>query len=162
MLPRFLLRPMPIFALQAVFDRIVFHIFKDRPDLFTRMGENAKKSILIDPVDVPFVLVLKPDLKTPELRVHRSADGVQFDASITGDFQSLFRMIDTQLDGDALFFSRDLKIAGDTEAIVSLRNAMDDVEGSIASDVAALHGPPGLVALSYLRHRNRTHGYGAA
>ena len=50
-------------------------------------------------------------------------------------------MIDGALDGDALFFSRDLQVSGDTEAVVVLRNALDDVEGSALDSVIAAFGP---------------------
>ena len=69
-------------------------------------------------------------------------------------------MVDGRLDGDALFFSRDLQVSGDTEAVVSLRNALDDLEGSVADDVAAVFGTPGRFALGGLRAL-RSRGVGA-
>ena len=60
-------------------------------------------------------------------------------------------MVDGRYDGDALFFTRDLKIEGDTEAIVCLRNALDDVDGSIAENIAAYFGSPGLKMLEFVR-----------
>lgn len=151
-----LLRPVPLFVLQALLDRVVAHIAGDRPEIFERMGEKARCAILIDPADMPFVLVLRPNPAAPQMRVLRRGRASGHDASITGSFLALVRLIDTQLDGDALFFSRDLRIAGDVEAVVALRNAMDDVEGSIAADVAALHGPLGIAALELLRRRQRS------
>ena len=44
-------------------------------------------------------------------------------------------------DGDALFFSRDLIIEGDTEAVLALRNAIDNEEIDLAAEVTALFGP---------------------
>ena len=44
-----------------------------------------------------------------------------------------------------------------TEAVVSLRNALDDIEGSIAQDVADAFGPPGRIALDILRRRSLAH-----
>jgi predicted lipid carrier protein YhbT len=40
----------------------------------------------------------------------------------------LLGMIDGTYDGDALFFSRDLTIEGDTEAVLALRNALENAE----------------------------------
>ena len=63
-------------------------------------------------------------------------------------------MIDGSLDGDALFFSRDLRVSGDTEAVVALRNALDDFEGSALDSVVGSFGPlsaPAAMALSGLR-----------
>lgn len=56
---------------------------------------------------------------------------------------TLLGMIDGRYDGDALFFTRDLCVEGDTEAVVCLRNALDDVDGSIADDVASFFGATG-------------------
>jgi predicted lipid carrier protein YhbT len=44
-------------------------------------------------------------------------------------------------DGDALFFSRDLTVEGDTAAVLALRNAMDDAELDLTEELAALAGP---------------------
>jgi predicted lipid carrier protein YhbT len=44
-------------------------------------------------------------------------------------------------DGDALFFSRDLAVEGDTAAVLALRNAMDDAELDLTEELAALSGP---------------------
>jgi predicted lipid carrier protein YhbT len=44
-------------------------------------------------------------------------------------------------DGDALFFSRDLVIEGDTEAVLALRNAIDNEEIDLAKEAAGLFGP---------------------
>lgn len=64
-------------------------------------------------------------------------------------------MIDGEDDGDAMFFARDLVINGDTEAVVSLRNAIDDIDGSLATTVAGVFGLPGRVALTLLRRHAR-------
>jgi len=44
-------------------------------------------------------------------------------------------------DGDALFFSRDLMIEGDTSAALALRNAIDDAELDLSVEIAGLGGP---------------------
>ncbi|AGH97674.1 hypothetical protein A11S_851 [Micavibrio aeruginosavorus EPB] len=60
-------------------------------------------------------------------------------------------MIDGRYDGDALFFSRDIYIEGDTEAVVCLRNALDDIDGNIADYVAHFFGKPGKKILNIAR-----------
>jgi predicted lipid carrier protein YhbT len=49
-------------------------------------------------------------------------------------------MIHGSCDGDALFFSRDLSIEGDTEAVLALRNALDDAEIDLPAEIAAAFG----------------------
>jgi O2-independent ubiquinone biosynthesis accessory factor UbiT len=150
------LRTVPLFVIQAALDRIVGNVHLNRPRLFARMGPAAGKAILIDPVDMPFTVLMRPDNENPDMRAYRRGNAPEADAQIRGTFAGLFKMLDTQLDGDALFFSRDLKITGELDVVVALRNALDDIDGSIASDVAALFGPPGEIFLSFMRHRSKS------
>ena len=53
----------------------------------------------------------------------------------------LIDLAEGRLDGDALFFSRDLAVEGDTEAVVALRNAVDDAEIDLTADLASMFGP---------------------
>jgi len=150
-IPGKLLRPLPIAFYQPILRRIARYIAEKHPGLFARLGDDVHKAFLINPTNMPFVLLLEPNPDFVSLEAYRSADGLDYDASITGSFLNLLRMIDGELDGDALFFSRDLKVEGDTEAIVRLRNAMDDIDGSVASDIADMFGPVGRALLQRLR-----------
>ena len=60
---------------------------------------------------------------------------------IAGPLVGLLGLIDGSYDGDALFFSRDLTIEGDVEAVVALRNAIDSEDVDLVADAAALQGP---------------------
>ena len=154
-LPRSLLAPLPLFTLQPLLQRLIRHIIRQRPEMFARIGVHAKKLFLIDPLNLPFVFLLQPDSLRPRLRARRRDDPVAPDARIAGTFLTLLDLVDGRLDGDALFFSRDLVVEGDTEAVVCLRNALDDLEGSIADDIATCFGLPGRVALFALRRIRR-------
>jgi len=154
-LPRFVLAPLPLFPLQPVLRRIVTRLVRDRPELFARLGQHERKRFLIDPTNLPFVLMLQPHPERPVLQAVRRWQPVQYDARIAGTALTLLGMIDGRLDGDALFFTRDLIVTGDTEAVVSLRNALDDLEHGIADDVAAMFGPLGRDALAVLRRIER-------
>ncbi|NEW89604.1 sterol-binding protein, partial [Rhodopseudomonas sp. WA056] len=50
-------------------------------------------------------------------------------------------MTDGSYDGDALFFSRDIEIDGDMEAVVALRNAIDDSRVDFLKESVAWFGP---------------------
>ena len=150
--------PLPLFPVQVILGRIVRRVARDRPELFRRLGAHRRKRFLIDPTNMPFVLLLEPDPDYPRLAAYRRWETVRYEARIRGTFLTLLDMIDGRLDGDALFFSRDLIVEGDTEAVVSLRNALDDLEGSVADDAAALFGPLGRVVLSALRQIRAPHG----
>ncbi|WP_150523979.1 ubiquinone anaerobic biosynthesis accessory factor UbiT [Roseibium sediminis] len=151
--------PLPLFFLQPVLARIVSQVARDEPSLFNRLGAHKKSCFVIDPVNMPFVLELKPDPDNLSFRALSRRDVAACDAKISGKFMDLLQLIDCDQDGDAMFFSRGLEIAGDTEAVVSLRNALDDVDGSLAEKVANMFGPAGRLALSGLR---RLGGYSHA
>lgn len=150
--------PLPLFLLQPVLSRIVRRVAADTPSVFNRLGPHCHTRYVIDPVNLPFVLELLPDPEKPSLRACPSNAVPVHDARISGKFLDLLQLIDCDQDGDAMFFSRGLDISGDTEAVVSLRNALDDLDGSLAVRVADMFGPPGRMILATLR---RAAGYSA-
>ena len=149
-LPRWM-PPPPLFAIQPVLRRIVNRIATENPDMFGRLGPHYNAHFVIDPVNLPFVLVLRPDPDDLLLVARQRNDIPPHDAKISGSFLDLLMLVDGDLDGDALFFARDLTITGNTEAVVCLRNALDDIDDSIAENVADMFGPLGRAALGTLR-----------
>lgn len=138
-------------AVQPILSHVVRRIAARHPRLFERLGPHRSTDFLIDAVELPFALHLRPD---PECLIFRAVPrdaAPRAGAVIRGKFLLLLELIDSEEDGDAAFFSRDLEISGDTEAVVRLRNALDDVDGSIADEAAAMFGPPGRAILSGLR-----------
>ena len=153
-IPGLLLAPVPLAVIQPILGRIATHVASSRPELFARLGAHAGKRFLIDPIDLPFVLVLTPHADRPHLRAYRRYENPTHEAAIAGKFFNLLDMIDGTLDGDALFFSRDLRVSGDTEAVVALRNALDDFEGSALDSVVSSFGllaKPAAFAVTALR-----------
>ncbi len=154
-LPTFLLRPIPLKILQPAINRAVSKVIEKNPQIFDRLATNGNKSILINPTNLPMVFLFKPNHLNPSVYAYRNENGLSYDASISGSVLTLLSMIDGELDGDALFFTRDIVINGDTEAIVALRNAFDDVDGSIANDIAQIFGRIGKKSLYLLRKIKR-------
>jgi predicted lipid carrier protein YhbT len=161
---RLVLAPIPLFLVQPILNGVATHAAKARPDLFARLGPHLNKRFLIDPVELPFVLVLIPNPASPHLQAFRRYERPLHDARITGTFFDLFEMIEGTSDGDALFFARDLLIEGDVEAVVALRNALDDFDGNIVETILEALGPfsrPAGLFISALRAM-RTGGRRAA
>jgi predicted lipid carrier protein YhbT len=154
-LPWLLLAPVPLALIQPILGQVAARVADAHPEVFARLGPHAGKRFLIDPVDLPFVILLEPRPAKPHMRAYRRQPGPPHDARIAGTFLDLFDMIGGALDGDALFFSRDLHVSGHTEAVVALRNALDDVDGDLIATILGalgpLHGPASL-ALSALRY----------
>ena len=150
--------PVPLFLLQPILGRIVRRVAADEPAVFNRLGPHKQTRFVIDPANMSFVLELHPDPDNLILRACPRNAIPECDARISGKFFDLLQLVDCDQDGDAMFFSRGLEISGDTEAVVTLRNALDDLDGSLAERVANMFGPPGRLALTALR---RTAGYSA-
>jgi predicted lipid carrier protein YhbT len=138
-------------VVQPVLTRVVRRIAARHPSLFARLGTHQGTDFLIDPVDLPFALHLRPDPEALLFRAVPRDAAPEAGAVIRGRFLLLLELVDSEEDGDAAFFSRDLEVTGDTEAVVRLRNALDDVDGSIAGETAAMFGPPGRAILARLR-----------
>lgn len=136
---------------QPVLSRVVRRIAARHPSLFARLGPHQGTDFLIDPVELPFALHLRPDPQALLFRAVPRDAAPKAGACIRGRFMLLLELVDAEEDGDAAFFSRDLEVTGDTEAVVRLRNALDDMDGSIAEETAAMFGPPGKAILARLR-----------
>lgn len=134
--PELLLKPVLSFVLSTITQKY--------PEIFERLGEYQKKRFLINPTDMPFVFLLMPDSRAPAILPYKNKEDVSFDAAISGTFLKLKDLIDGKLDGDALFFSRDLTIEGDTEAVLALRNAIDDVDLDLIEEIKSALGPLGI------------------
>lgn len=133
---------LPLAPLEFASNRVLQTALGRRPGLFSRLADYSEKRFAIDPVDCPFVFLLEPRVEKPTLRVHATLDGVSWDARISAVMLVLLGLLDGTYDGDALFFSRDLVIEGDTAAVLALRNAIEDAE----LDPALLLGAPQFVA----------------
>jgi O2-independent ubiquinone biosynthesis accessory factor UbiT len=135
------LRFAPLRPLSLASARLAENLGRRHPALFSRLGVQAEKTFLIDPTDLPFVFLLAPKPDAPRLEALRRDDLRPWDARIAGPLAALVGMVHGVYDGDALFFSRDLVIEGDTEAVLALRNAIDNEEIDLAREAATLFGP---------------------
>ncbi len=144
------IRPLPLFPLQPILSLCVKSVMRKHPRIFDRLGEHADKSFGINPTDLPFAFVLEPRPGNPQARAVRTLpEGL--DARIAGPLAGLMGMADGTYDGDALFFSRDLLIEGDMEAVVALRNALDDARIDFLDLAASNLGPFSSSAQTALR-----------
>jgi predicted lipid carrier protein YhbT len=137
------MRPLPLPPLQFALSRLLAGILERHPDLVGRLSGLERRRIAVDPDDLPFVIILEPHDGTISLRVVRSIEAKHVHGRIRGAFLVLMGLVDGTYDGDALFFSRDLAIEGDIEAILALRNAVDDASIDILCEVATTCGSYG-------------------
>jgi len=144
------LAPLPLEPLQWSLGRVLRTVAARHPELFERLGSHALKRFGVAPTDLPFAFVIEPRPCTPRIAVVRALPrGLA--VRIVGPLFALLGLVDGSYDGDALFFSRDLVIEGDFEAVLALRNALEDAEVDLVAEAAAQFGPLAPVGQRLLR-----------
>lgn len=136
------LTPLPPAALGPALTAFSRRLSARHEGMLRRLGDYAAHAVLLDPTDLPFVLHLQPSAG-PRLTAHRRGRAPAAAARIAGPLSALTGMLHGRYDGDALFFSRDLTIEGDTAVVLALRNALDDAELDLGEELAVLAGPLG-------------------
>jgi predicted lipid carrier protein YhbT len=134
-----LLAPLPRFPLAFALTRAVRDLARRRPELFERLEAFADREIAVIPSDLPFAFVIEPRVTDARVRVVDHDEAERAAARIRATLLVLLGLLDGTYDGDALFFSRDLVVEGETGAIVALRNTLEDAELTPA-ELAGLRG----------------------
>ncbi len=155
LLAGFAVRPLPLVLLQPLLKVAMSRMVKNHGDVFDRLSILTNPVFVIDPVDLPFVFILEPDVKNPRLTAKRTSKDVAATATIRGPLASLIELLEGRIDGDALFFSRTLMVEGDTEAVLTLRNAVDGADINLVEDILSHFGP-------FKRPAAKLHDYVAA
>lgn len=137
------LRRLPVPLLQILLQTAAETMARRHQSLFERLGPFAGMIFVFKPQgnDRPLLLRLSAPPLAPLLRLARPADLERADAILSGRLEVLLDLLEGKLDGDAVFFSRDLVVSGNTEAILALRNAVDGEEIDLVGDLFAQFGP---------------------
>ncbi len=138
-LPASALRWAPLAPLSMTLTSFTRRLSTRHPGLFRRLGTYDQARFVLDPTDLPVSMLLEACGGRP--RLHLSRRKLDGDARIAGPLSGLLGLVHGAYDGDALFFSRDLVIEGDTAAVLALRNAIDDAELDLSAEAQALSGP---------------------
>lgn len=129
----------PLWLVERV-SRIAFSgVLKAHPNLFERLGAYRQARYCFSPADLPLHFTVVP--ATQVLTVSRREHPPSADAHIHGPLALLLGLLEGRCDADALFFSRDLSVTGDMEAMLALRNALDDSAIDLPRELGALVGP---------------------
>lgn len=139
---RLLLLPGPRHLAEAALNRLAGLLARLHAGMLERLADFAGATCLIVPRDLPvaFLLTLQPAPQPPRLELV-DATATEARAIIRADLATLLQLLEGRIDGDALFFSRDLTVEGDMEVVVALRNAVDDAGIDLIGDTAAACGP---------------------
>jgi len=120
--------PLPRFPAETLLSLLVRRLVARRPDLLRRLGAVVQVPIAIIPDDLPHAFLLS--LKEGDSRVSICAkeDVGTAQAIVRAPLLVLLGLMDGTYDGDAMFFSRDLRIEGKTEYVLALRNTLEEAD----------------------------------
>ncbi|WP_332658719.1 ubiquinone anaerobic biosynthesis accessory factor UbiT [Brevundimonas sp.] len=110
---------------ETILSRALRRIALNRPDVFERLGPWREADVVVAPSDFPVCFRLRPDGSRGTVRVIRHDDPAPAAARISGPLATLLELFDGEGDADAAFFSRRIRIEGDTAAIVALHNTLE-------------------------------------
>ncbi len=133
------IRLVPYGPADLLLTRVTRRILARHAGLLERLGPYRRTRFVVTASDVPLSFLLDLAGEAPLVSLHREPPAG--DARITGSLAALVGLVHGVWDGDALFFSRDLTVEGDTSAVLALRNAIDDAELDIGAELAGLTGP---------------------
>jgi predicted lipid carrier protein YhbT len=141
-LPRALSMPIdhaPLLLVQQGTELVFNQMLRQHPNLFDRLGSHAEKSFRFTPADLNLSFLIVPAQR--RITVSRKSANMAADASASGPLLTLLALLEGRIDGDAMFFARSLSIAGDMEAMLALRNALDDSGFDLPRDLGKAAGP---------------------
>ncbi len=115
---------------------------RQRPEVFERLGVARQAHILICPAGAPVAFLIYPDGGRGSVQVVSAGAATPCKARIEAPLDLLLRLMQGSEDGDAAFFASDLWIEGETAVVLSLRNAIEEAEMTLADLVPLLSFPP--------------------
>ncbi|WP_421780438.1 ubiquinone anaerobic biosynthesis accessory factor UbiT [Kiloniella litopenaei] len=133
----FFMRPIPAVTFKPVVKHVLARMKKLYPEIFSRLAILDNISFLIDPTDLHYCFYLS--VREGEVQIDvgdNNTQGHECQAAISGPMLDLIKLLEGRVDGDALFFSRTLNVEGDTEAVLTLRNAVDSADVSLGDVLA--------------------------
>ncbi|VDS04164.1 SCP-2 sterol transfer family protein [Devosia equisanguinis] len=145
---------MPLPLVRLAVSQVFRRALQEHPDLFDRLGVHADKLFGFTPNDLDLTFVVHPAALS--ISVYRLGKAPAVAAGVTGSMVTLLALLEGRIDGDAVFFSRDLGVTGDMEAMLALRNALDDCQFDLPRDLSGLAGPlasPVRRAAEFVRER---------
>ncbi|MBF0347432.1 MAG: SCP2 sterol-binding domain-containing protein [Magnetococcales bacterium] len=128
--------PQPVTAVSL---SIVLNLFFTRyPELKKRLGELDGKIFQFEIEDMDESLYMNVD-ETGQLRIHTYCDNIPH-VTMSGNTSAFLSLLFHTSDPDSLFFSRQLKLSGETDTGLRFKNLLDNVEIDWERELAILVG----------------------
>jgi predicted lipid carrier protein YhbT len=119
------------FPLQAALTHAVRRLARERPEVFDRLGPAREAVLLLCPEGLPLAIRLELCGARSTVSFTRPSRAGRFTAKISGPLPMLLGLFDGSVDADSAFFSRRIKVEGDTAAVTALHNVLDAAELSL-------------------------------
>lgn len=157
---KFALRALPPPLLRPALRGTMQAMQRQHEKLFRRLCKLAPARILFVPDDTRQAFLLT--ISEGGLTLEPAARDVATDVTIKGRLESLLELMEGRVDSDTAFFSRAVRLDGDTAKAVGFRNTLDGETISLLADALATVGPleaPGRkLVLRLDRHLGRVRG----
>ncbi|WP_417453098.1 ubiquinone anaerobic biosynthesis accessory factor UbiT [Kiloniella sp.] len=154
----FMMRPVPAFSLKPVAKYALARMKKLYPEIFSRLAILENVNFLINPTDLHCRFYLSVKERETHIDIlGNDAEPPEAQATISGSMVDLLKLMEGRVDGDALFFSRTLNIEGDTEAVLTLRNAVDSADVRL---VDVLGGPVPFIKPGFTKFFSKMNSFG--
>ena len=115
-------------------------VARRRPEVFERLGEAGDVIFVVAPTGFPVAFRLRPGRGAGEVQVTPADEILPHAARISGPLPTLLALFDGRCDADAAFFSRRIRVEGDTRAVVAQHNTLEAAELTLADLLGV--GPP--------------------
>lgn len=130
--------PTPIVNLLV--QKSVQSIYNKHPQITDRLSTISGKCFLIKITDLQYYISFIFREHGIRTTVYKNRPAY-VDVYIAGALSDLLDLLGGDVDGDTMFFSRHLTIEGDTESLLTLRNAIDSEDFNIKDELFKLLGP---------------------
>ncbi len=130
--------PYPL--LNPAMGMVMRRLRRRHPALFKAIAEMEPASLSVELTDAPRKFRL--ELGGGRVQIRTMCDGRQpVTVKITGSLEALLDILEARSDGDALFFSRGIRLTGNSAPIVALRNILDSESINLLDEALLLLGP---------------------
>ena len=148
------LRALPPPLIGMALRRLTAALPRNHAPLLKRLARMAPASILFAPTDVPHRFVLRIAAQGVALVLARRS--TKADVTMRGSLATLLALLESRVDSDTVFFSRDLSVTGDTGVALAFRNTLDGEAINLIDDALSRLGPlaaPAARAVVRAHHR---------
>ncbi|MBK1637895.1 hypothetical protein CKO24_02355 [Rhodothalassium salexigens DSM 2132] len=137
-----LARPLPRRPLERLLQGLADRLVERHPEMLDRVADAGSARLYLRASDLPWHALIAIESDRAEVWLLDEAPGEsEWDAAIEGPLARLLATAGGTDDGDALFFSREIRVTGNSDLAVALRNALDGAEIDFVDELSGMFGP---------------------